>query len=155
MDNTPLENQYITHSQGRANIILVILITKVNNFNNKIVKDKGNAYYTAFLVGSEPPKNLTILAKALLRPAKEADKQRKVVLKEYCLLQSKSTWKIVSYSSIPKGIKVLGTKLVFKIKRNKNSNIIYRKARLVICGFEQVYGCDFNQTFTSVCKSAL
>ncbi len=66
IDNTLLENRHITRSQGRANILLIILTTKVNDFNNEIVKDKGNAYYIAFLVGSKPPKDPTILAKALL-----------------------------------------------------------------------------------------
>ncbi len=154
-DNTPLKNQYITRFQGRANVLPVILTTKVNNFNNKIVKDKGNTYYIAFLAGSKPLKDLTILAKALLRLSKEADKQHKAVLKEYYLLQSKSTQKMVPCSSISKGIKVLGTKLVFKTKYNKNSNIIYRKACLIIYNFEQVHSRDFNQTFTSVYKSAL
>jgi len=47
----------------------------------------------------------------------------------------------------------LDTKLVFKTKCNKNSDIIHRKARLVIYDFEQVHGRDFDQTFASVCKS--
>ncbi len=49
---------------------------------------------------------------------------------------------------------MLGTKLVFKTKRNKNGNIVHRKARLVIRGFEQVHGRDFDQTFTGICKLA-
>jgi hypothetical protein len=55
---------------------------------------------------------------------------------------------------LPKGTKVLGTKLVFKTKRNKNGEIVRRKARLVIRGFEQVHGRDFDQTFAGVCKLA-
>ena len=42
--------------------------------DNELVKDKDNTYYTAFLVGSKTPKNPTILAKALSRPGKEANK---------------------------------------------------------------------------------
>ena len=48
----------------------------------------------------------------------------------------------------------MDTKLVFKTKCNKNSDIIRRKARLVIRGFEQVHGRDFDQTFAGICKSA-
>ena len=72
-DNTPLENRYITRSQDRIDIPPVILITKINNLDNKIVKDKYNTYYTAFLAGSKSPEDPTILAEALSRPVKEAD----------------------------------------------------------------------------------
>ena len=48
---------------------------------------------------------------------------------------------------------MLSTKLVFKTKRNKNGNIVHKKAHLVIRGFEQVHSCDFDQTFTNVYKS--
>ena len=72
-DNIPLENRYITRSQNRANIPPIILITKINNLDNKIVKDKGNTYYTAFLAGSKPLEDPTTLAKALSQPVKEAN----------------------------------------------------------------------------------
>jgi hypothetical protein len=65
-------------------------------------------------------------------------------VKEYKSLKSKSTWKIVKRSSLLKGTKVLSTKLVFKTKYNKNRDIVYRKARLVMRGFEQVYSRDFD-----------
>jgi hypothetical protein len=57
-------------------------------------------------------------------------------VKEYKSLKSKSIWKIVKRSSLLKGTKVLSTKLVFKTKYNKNRDIVYKKARLVMRGFE-------------------
>jgi hypothetical protein len=54
---------------------------------------------------------------------------------------------------VPKGYKVLGRKLVLKTKRDRDSNITKQKARFVVKGYKQRYGCDYNQTFTGVCKS--
>jgi hypothetical protein len=66
-NNTPLENQYTTRAKGTVqDALLVVLTTKVNDLDNELVKDKGNTYYTAFLAGSETPKDPTILAQALL-----------------------------------------------------------------------------------------
>ncbi len=73
-NNTPLENRYITRAKGTVqDALLVVLTTKVNDLDDELVKDKGNAYYTAFLAGSETPKDPTTLAKALSRPRKEAN----------------------------------------------------------------------------------
>ena len=73
-DNTPLENRYTIHFQNRINISLIILIIKINDLNNKIIKNKNNIYYTAFLAGSEPFKDFIILIKVLSRFIKEVNK---------------------------------------------------------------------------------
>ncbi len=74
-NNTPLENWYITRAKGTIqDALLVVLTTKVNDLDDELVKDKGNTYYTAFLAGSETPKDPIILAEALSRPGKEANK---------------------------------------------------------------------------------
>ena len=65
-------------------------------------------------------------------------------------LQETGTWKLVDR---PKGIKVLTGKLVFKTKRDQNSQIEKHKARWVARGYEQQYGRDFEQTYASTCKS--
>ena len=51
--------------------------------------------------------------------------------------------------------KVLSKKLVFKTKRDKDSNILKYKARQVIQGFRQQYSKDFDQTYAGVYKSIL
>ncbi len=131
-----------------------MLINWANNLNNKVITNKSNLYYIAFKAGSKSPKDLTILEQTLNCPGKEANEQREAIVKEYKSLKSKSTQKTIKRSSLPKGIKVLGTKLVFKTKRNKNRDIIYRKACLIIRGFEQVHSRDFDQTFASIYKLA-
>ena len=48
--------------------------------------------------------------------------------------------------------KVIGTRWVFKIKRNSNNQPDKYKARLVAKGYNQKYGVDYYETFASVVK---
>lgn len=150
----PPELRRTTRSQAKGHALTVPMVNWVNDLDNEDVSDKGDSYYLAFMAGSDLPEDPTTLKDALNRPRTEAEEWRQAVVKEYRSLRNKSTWKTVKRSSLPKGTKVLGTKLVFKTKRNKNGDIVRRKARLVVRGFEQVHGRDFDQTFAGVCKSA-
>ena len=49
--------------------------------------------------------------------------------------------------------KALIPRLVFKIKHDIDREIEKRKVRLVIRGFEQIEGIDYNQTFITVVKA--
>lgn len=55
---------------------------------------------------------------------------------------------------LPLGRKAIGSKWLFKIKRNLDDTIARRKGRLVAKGYSQVSGCDFNETFSIVVKPA-
>jgi hypothetical protein len=66
-DNTPLENRHTTRVQGTVQDALqVVLITRVDDLNDELIKDKGNAYYIAFLAGSKTLEDPITLVKALL-----------------------------------------------------------------------------------------
>jgi hypothetical protein len=54
-------------------------------------------------------------------------------------------------SLVPYGIKPIGCKWVYKIKRNPDGTT-RNKVRLVIKGYEQVEGIDFNETYAPVSK---
>ena len=74
INNIPLENRYITRVQGTIqDALLIVLTIKVNDLNNELIKDKGNAYYIAFLIRSKTFKDLIILIKALSRLKKEVN----------------------------------------------------------------------------------
>jgi len=50
----------------------------------------------------------------------------------------------------PVGCKVIGCKWVFKTKLNENGQVECYKAWLVVQGFSQISGIDFNETFVPV-----
>jgi hypothetical protein len=65
-------------------------------------------------------------------------------------LQRRGCWRIVD---TPEGVSVIKSKYVFRIKRDVAGKIKKRKSRLVIQGFRQEFGRDFNETFAPVAKS--
>ncbi|KAL7284965.1 hypothetical protein ACG7TL_000054 [Trametes sanguinea] len=52
----------------------------------------------------------------------------------------------------PSGVNIVGSRFVFRIKRDSDGSIKQYKARLVAQGFTQVPGLDYNETFAPVAK---
>jgi hypothetical protein len=52
----------------------------------------------------------------------------------------------------PKGANIVSCKWVFKIKRLPNGQIDRYKARLVVRGFSQRYGVDYEETFAPIVR---
>lgn len=57
------------------------------------------------------------------------------------------TWDLVD---LPTGAKAIGLKWVFKIKRNPDGSVNKYKARLVVKGYVQRHGVDFDEVFAPV-----
>jgi hypothetical protein len=68
---------------------------------------------------------------------------------EYDFLVVNNTWSLVA---LPKGRKPISCKWVFKIKHGVDGEMERYKARLVVRGFTQTFGVDYNETFAPVAK---
>lgn len=71
--------------------------------------------------------------------------------KELNRLNSRNTWKIVD---TPTDANIVGSKWVYRTKRDAAGNITSHRARLVTQGYSQVEGIDYNNddTFASVTR---
>jgi transposase InsO family protein len=100
----------------------------------------GDALELAFAVSTTlEPKSL---AEAITRP--DADKWIAAAIDEVKSLINNKTWEVVP---LPHGRKAIGSRWVFKIKRNSDGSIERYKGRLVAKGFLQREGVDYSETF--------
>ena len=64
-------------------------------------------------------------------------------------LHKNNTWDLVP---LPQGRNAIGKKWVYKIKRNGNVQMERYRARLVVKGYAQKEGIDFNEIFSPVVR---
>ncbi|KAH9701426.1 hypothetical protein KPL71_024990 [Citrus sinensis] len=64
-------------------------------------------------------------------------------------LHKNKTWELVP---LPHGRKAIGNKWVYKIKRDGNDQVELYRARLVVKGYAQKEGIDFNEIFSPVVR---
>ena len=68
---------------------------------------------------------------------------------EYGSLLKQEVWTV---ARLPKGRKAIPVKLVFKVKYNADGTVARFKVRLVVKGFHQKHGIDYNETFAPTVK---
>ena len=59
---------------------------------------------------------------------------------------------LINLTSLKPPYKPLAGKQVFKVKKGKDGEVLYYKARQVVKGYLQQYSIDYDQTFTTVVK---
>ena len=102
----------------------------------------------AYIVYDQPPKpDPTTFEQATSSPEKADwwDSMRE----EVASVTKKGTYK---WSPLPKGCKAIGSKWVYKTKRDENHLVRRRKARVVAKGFTQRKGIDFHSVFAPVAR---
>ena len=69
---------------------------------------------------------------------------RRAMIEELEAIERDFTWELVK---LPKKCKSIGVKWIYKIKRENSGEITRYKAQLVVKGFSQVRGVDFEEVF--------
>src|SRR5947209_10266598 len=105
------------------------------------LEEHSDLCYEIALSSSFPDEPLSF-SEAMRRP--DADRWRQAALEELGAHQSNGTWKLVDK---PPGAKVIGSKWIFKLKRNIDGSIERYKARLVAKGYNQRPGFDYLEIF--------
>ena len=75
----------------------------------------------------------------------------KAIEEELSTLKDAGTWELVD---APEGVNIVGSKWVFRAKKDATGNFVRYKARLVAQGFSQVPGVDYFDTFAPVARLA-
>ena len=81
--------------------------------------------------------------------AKQSKEWTRACIEEIESIEKNETWIL---SDLPCGVKPIGLKWIFKLKRNADGSINKYKSRLVAKGYVQRYGVDFDEVFTRVAR---
>jgi hypothetical protein len=81
--------------------------------------------------------------------SKLKERWKEAIESEFSSLKENKTWMV---SELPNGKKTIKTRWVFRIKLNERNEPERFKARLVVKGYNQEYGIDYNETFAPVIK---
>ena len=81
--------------------------------------------------------------------SEQADLWRQAMDEEMASLLGNNTWTL---EPLPSDIRPIDVKWVYKVKRDKDGNVERYKARLVVKGYSQTAGIDYNETFAPVGK---
>jgi transposase InsO family protein len=101
----------------------------------------------ALAAAADPPSDPTTYTQAMQSP--EAEMWRQAMNEELASLLEHGTWLL---EQPPPGVRPLSCKWVFQTKRDARGNIERYKARLVVRGFQQREGVDYNDVFAPVSK---
>lgn len=79
--------------------------------------------------------------------AKKEERQQAIMMDEIKAVEKNDTWELVN---LREGKNVIGLKWMYRTKYYPDGSIQKHKARLVVKGYEQQQGVDFDEIFSPV-----
>ena len=73
--------------------------------------------------------------------------------KEISTLIAHDTWELVSIDDIPRDRKIVKSRFVYTVKYNRDGTVDRFKSRFVACGYSQIHGFDYDETFSATLRS--
>ncbi|GJS88737.1 putative ribonuclease H-like domain-containing protein [Tanacetum coccineum] len=116
------------------------LVSYIHRQNRTNHKDHQNCLFACFL-SQEEPKTIS--------QALQDESWVEAMQEELLQFKLQKVWVLVD---LPYGKKVIGTKWVFRNKRDERSIVVKNKARLVAQGFRQEEGIDYDEVFAPVAR---
>ncbi|GJU30886.1 putative ribonuclease H-like domain-containing protein [Tanacetum coccineum] len=116
------------------------LVSYIHRQNRTNHKDHQNCLFACFLSQEEP--------KTISQALKD-ESWVEAMQEELLQFKLQQVWILVD---LPYGKKVIGTKWVFRNKRDERSIVVKNKARLVAQGFRQEEGIDYDEVFAPVAR---
>ncbi|GJX02679.1 putative ribonuclease H-like domain-containing protein [Tanacetum coccineum] len=124
----------------KASSVQQALVSYIYNQNRTNHKDHQNCLLACFL-SQEEPKTIS--------QALEDESWVEAMQEELLQFKLQKVWILVD---LPFGKKAIGTKWVFRNKRDERSIVVKNKARLIAQGFRQEEGIDYDEVFALVAR---
>ncbi|GJS55474.1 putative ribonuclease H-like domain-containing protein [Tanacetum coccineum] len=134
--NTPVQTRSSLKKITEAHA-LVSYIQAQQRSNHK---DQQHCLFACFLSQSEPKK---------VSEALEDESWVEAMQEELLQFKLQQVWVLVD---LPNGAKVIGTKWVYRNKKDERGVVIRNKARLVAQGYRQEEGIDYDEVFAPVAR---
>ncbi|GJS14446.1 putative ribonuclease H-like domain-containing protein [Tanacetum coccineum] len=116
------------------------LISYIQKQQRNNHKDQQHCLFACFLSQEEPKK---------ISEALQDDSWVQAMQEELLQFKLQQVWVLVD---LPHGMKVIGTKWVYRNKRDERGVVVRNKARLVAQGYTQEEGIDYDEVFAHVAR---
>nr|GEY45431.1 hypothetical protein [Tanacetum cinerariifolium] len=151
--NTPVSSHNVDeksqqHSQQQRNLTPSTTASAANNVPNVVFK--GDLFVNPFATPStESALTVSIMEPKLVKEASTDPAWIESMQEELHQFIRLDVWELVP---LPDGIKPLTLKWLFKNKHNEENTFIHNKTRLVVRGYRQEEGINFEESFTLVAR---